>query len=530
MRFSPYKDENRSPQPLSISSTSQVQHNYEDEIWDSEDEEYPVFPEDPVDQWEVFELHSKDIVWKAAEAKAVEITHVRNLARRWIRNTATHAQSSSRIELSQIEDKLSSLQIKIQQEESRIIEDFGRRNKELWSGIEEAIEQAKQEEVKRLEAARRAEEIRKKAQEERRLDEQAAAHRKAEEEQEKAEKEKARIAYEEKARAEKLERDRIASEKLAAEKKHSGMTDSAKKEAEKCRLKLEDIKTSILKPVSCNNTWKAFCFDAKRKITPKLGQLTSSKKQINRVVPFFFALSWLIIEINDIENVFKNSKAVSQPVYQWTLNFFCKAALNQAETEVAVKPIAAYPLAFVCVALLADHPALPDIFFARLCKKCPWVIPWVQYDRATEEGRKRLGYNRYEDGKWEDAASYNERQSGIFALWSAVIQTPYPRNSFPIYYAWKFLSRLLNLIKDNCDGTACFLGSVFFDICGKQFVEVYGKQGRKLIECVVFGWIPTFTNGAKGVEASAAGRLLDIGHKYLQKNQIGIEDGGTFEA
>jgi len=49
-------------------------------------------------------------------------------------------------------------------------------------------------------------------------------------------------------------------------------------------LTCQSIKSNVLKACSENPTWKKACFELKRKITSRLGQLTNSRRQISRLV------------------------------------------------------------------------------------------------------------------------------------------------------------------------------------------------------------------------------------------------------
>ena len=60
---------------------------------------------------------------------------------------------------------------------------------------------------------------------------------------------------------------------------------------------------------------------------------------------------------------------------------------KQAESEVVVQIPSAYPLAFICVFLMARYPPLKEILLARFAKNCPWTIPYYEEPQvnSTEE-------------------------------------------------------------------------------------------------------------------------------------------------
>lgn len=123
----------------------------------------------------------------------------------------------------------------------------------------------------------------------------------------------------------------------------------------------------MLPVVSQNPAWRKACFQAKRAITPKIGQLTSSASAIARITA-------------QLDDVLSSMRApppagpgAPEP-YTWTLNHLAKALVKQAETEVTAKLGTAYPLARVVVGLLLrGHTELGDVLMARLVKKCFWV-------------------------------------------------------------------------------------------------------------------------------------------------------------
>ncbi|KAG5520210.1 hypothetical protein PMAC_001287 [Pneumocystis sp. 'macacae'] len=245
----------------------------------------------------------------------------------------------------------------------------------------------------------------------------------------------------------------------------------------------------------------------KRKITPKCGQLTNSKQQIARIT-------------KDLEDIIMMSREVSTTVYHWVLNFLSKAVIKQAETEVTVNLYSAYPLAAVCVFLMSSHPDLVDILLARFAKKCPYTIPYLKYNKNTEEGMKALGFYRSKNGKFEEEASYTERQCGIFAVFAAIIQTQHIPNYLPMHFGWTLLAKLLN--EPPSSETVFAIISTFMDISGNVFVKYYGLQADKLIRLAVKDWV----GDNKGSNAT---RLKILGEEWITQKKIGLKNGGYFE-
>lgn len=143
----------------------------------------------------------------------------------------------------------------------------------------------------------------------------------------------------------------------------------------------QHIKEHVLPVVSRDATLRKACFQAKRSITPKIGQLTSSRSAISRIIQ---QLDELLKSIQQL--VTSSSSQAPQggaessssggggEAYVWALNHLSKSLIKQAETEVTAKLGTAYPLGRVVVGLLLrGHVKLGSVLMARLVKKCFWI-------------------------------------------------------------------------------------------------------------------------------------------------------------
>lgn len=128
----------------------------------------------------------------------------------------------------------------------------------------------------------------------------------------------------------------------------------------------QHIKQSVLPTVSQNPAYRKDCFTAKRSITPKIGQLTSSLEATTRIIG----------QLDALLTSLRAPSGGNEP-YLWTLNHLAKALVKQAETEVTAKIGTAYPLGRVVVGLMArGHTELGEVLMARLVKKCFWITGW----------------------------------------------------------------------------------------------------------------------------------------------------------
>lgn len=178
--------------------------------------------------------------------------------------------------------------------------------------------------------------------------------------------------------------------------------------------------------------------------------------------------------------------------------------IKQAESEVSAKADAAFPLARIVVGLLLrGHAAFGEILFARLVKKCPWVIPFFpsrRPDQPREEYEKSTGR-----GTDESLSDYVARMAGISTVYFAILQTSYTSmiSSLPtppptpqqltvlipiplrLPAAWTWLSNALRDPMPAMPPIAQLL-TVFTEIAGAEVIMVYGqKQVGKAFEAIL---------------------------------------------
>lgn len=460
----------------------------DDDMFDSEDQEYPVnYIKHDIDSWHIYNEKTKEMVHSAMEKKASEIDRAFSLIGNCV--PSSHYSRSDDMFLEKHLQKMTMEQEEIDFKESVLFEN---RNKEMIKNIEKAIQKADEEEKKKI---FKDIEIKQKMM------------------SLKAEK-NTKVIEEVKFKEKKIDtittvnniHPLIPEEKKVLEQKKE-YTYNAIDRVLMYKKRIEDIKLNVLKPVMENVAWRTFCFQNKRRIIPKCGQLTNSKQQITRIT-------------KDLEEIIQASKEIATTVYYWILNFLSKAIIKQAETEVTVNLYSAYPLAMVSVFLMSNHPDLVDILLARFAKKCPYTIPYLNYNKNTEEGKKALGFYRLKNGNYEEETSYTERQCGIFAVFSAIMQTQYVPNYLPICFGWTLLAKLLN--ESPSSETVFAIISTFIDVAGNAFMKHYGLQADKLIRLAVNEWL----GDNKG---SCATRLKILGEEWITQRKIGLNKGGHFE-
>jgi nucleoporin GLE1 len=391
--------------------------------------------------------------------------------------------------------------------ERRRIEEERRKEEERLRKIEE-----EQQRKIKLEQQRREEEAKRKAEAE------AAAKRKAEAEAKaKAEREAAAAAAAAKKKAEeeaaaKARKEAEVKAKADAKAKSraasTALIDRLQIEADflKYKQKIADIKTQILKPVTENKQMKSFCFQAKRKVRPKLGQLTDSQRQLQGIY------NSLIEAVDECRNA-------NEIVYHWVLNFFAKAVVAQAEVETIVSIQTATPLGKLAAMMMLRYEPLKELLLARFVKKCPLVIGYT-CAIDTEEGRIRMGWKRKGE-KWEEPNLYSERLSGICAVWTAItisqVQTGGQPHPYPVANSWRFAARMVNTPVELLTDTHFSVMGVWWDVASEIFLSEYGRQGQKLLELIHTKWIAQVTDR----KYPSALRLLLLGEDWKKEGKLG---------
>ena len=234
----------------------------------------------------------------------------------------------------------------------------------------------------------------------------------------------ARRAEAEKLAREHAERERMAKEKAADEAKRSAEEKEAaaeanekaaeqeKKAAEKGKVgsewrswveKQRWMKKEVIEPVKSDRALRTSLRQGMRLITRGLGQVVNTKESIVRVVsdiPVILAdektidIHKLLCDQLPSEPSPAQPTLLSQPPpkpYCYLSSHLSKALVKQATEEVSAKPDAAFPLGRVVTGLLLrGHAAFGDILFARLVKKCPWVIPFYPSRQNVGEQMRHM--------------------------------------------------------------------------------------------------------------------------------------------
>lgn len=355
------------------------------------------------------------------------------------------------------------------------------------------------------ERAKRLAEEQKKREEDVRREKERAEREKREKERIEAEKraadeaEKKRLAEEEQKRQLEEEQKKLQNARLG-----KGMynTSAISDEFTGWKQVIADIKVTIVEPLEQNSNLKKATGALRRKINPKLGQLSNSKSHVTTLT-------------SQVVEIIQSAQQVGELPYRWLLNFVAKAVVDQAETEVTVKQTAALPLAMFVELILSAFPDFEQLLMARFVKKCPFIIGYTD-SIGTEEGRKRMGWRRSE-GKWEDESKYDERVAGICTVWAVIAANPNVRaDSFSSSRLWQFLSRMANRNKDSLTNAHFACVANWWEASAGAFLQVYSDQAHKLLRLAAMDW----TEMVADKKYPSAARLRILGDEWLQTGKL----------
>ncbi|KAI5958303.1 hypothetical protein KGF57_002658 [Candida theae] len=393
-----------------------------------------------------------------------------------------------------IQDEKERMRLAEEAERRRLEEEERRRKLE-----QERIQREEEERRRREEARRKAEQEQIEAERKRK---EAEELRKREEQRKREE--EARLKSEQEAKAQKeAESAKQRAEELKKEQEQSTTNfKSIEKQFLKYKQDIQDIKTQVVAALDSNKDLKKQVNQYKRKINPKFGQLSNSMSHTRTVSM-------------EVYNLVVPTQS-NELVYKWILNFIAKAIIDQAETEVIVRPVAARPLATLACFFLEKFPEFEYFLTARFIKKCPYILGYTcRID--SEEGRKRMGWKRNQDDKWEDDVKYDERVGGICTVWA--VMTHQSQAQIGIYSyrsSWQFAARVLNTDLNLIRNTHFELLANWWEATGSDFANEFGVQSKKLM----FVMVGVFVDAVADKKFPAAARLRLLGEEWQTKGVI----------
>ncbi|KAI8922579.1 GLE1-like protein-domain-containing protein [Powellomyces hirtus] len=240
--------------------------------------------------------------------------------------------------------------------------------------------------------------------------------------------------------------------------------------------KIEMIKSKLKPLCAANPAFSQMVFTAKMTFTRKMGQVMNSEKKIIEIA-------------RELNQTLKGAQAQGPECYALCMDSLAKKIVKQAESEVAVKMDAAFPIATLCIILYNAHEEFLDILLGRLAKRCPYIITTSFQKRAGEQDtafRARLGYRKIDDA-WESAIQYGERMAGILTVYAAITQTTSIPHKHGVDQAWLWLTRTLNVKPRRI---VSLLVLRFIEVAGHELLKAFPKQMEKLLVLLREVFIP----------------------------------------
>ncbi|KAK2459972.1 hypothetical protein APHAL10511_007978 [Amanita phalloides] len=394
---------------------------------------------------------------------------------------------------------LTALRFQQQKEEQRLRDAWKNRDQKLRERIESGIKLEEEKvrrrlEEERIKEQRRLDEERKRLEEEKRQKEAEDARRQKDEEE--------RVKAVEKQRA--LEEERIRVELQNAENEQRGRLglSTTYQDWSLCRHTLHDLKDNIKKVKEAKQLKKEWG-ELRRKITPKIGQLTNDNQSVSRIS-------------NQLLEIFipPRGPPLGRLLRIASLSSLAKAILLQAETEVTAEARTAEPLARVTANLILRIENFGEILFTRMMQRIggwaiPIVVPAADFDgrpwKDDQEKRKVMGYRKGSTGEdIETTAEYCTRISGIMRVYFHVLKLHDSQGPLwamfqtPRYWAWfaRMFGGQHRLLLDKA--AAAYLIHTALDVMGTRANDIWGIQWIKMLAVIYEGVTEGLPNGPNG--------------------------------
>ncbi|KAJ9098628.1 hypothetical protein QFC21_004275 [Naganishia friedmannii] len=496
-----------------------------------------------LDEWDRWEMISQQQARLAAQKQSASFNlALHDLAADNFDRTRRRQDTSVEKEMDQVMGLLKGLEIKRMEEEKKQVQEFDKRNKALWDTIEQTIKAAEAAQAKiqaeREAAERKEREIREEKERKQRQAQEEAERKRREAEATAAAIEAAKRKEKEKAEMEAaatVEEKRQAAVKAAEERKHKqqleteaaaantqaevqAKTDASASSAsvpaselvmkrvewQKWREVMGTVKAQVIEKVKQDDGVRRGLRRSKNTITMRLGQVVNTRESIVKITEDLDQHLCSQLPTRPTPAApFAFSSQLPIP-YLYLLSHISKSLIKQAESEISAKPEAAYPLAKVVIGLLLrGHQALNDILFARLVKKCCWVIPYFppkQPEQTDAEYRKSIGQK--DVAGTEDSVQYNQRMAAILTVYLAICSADIPTiveslndkptaitqleqliaPEFRITACWSWLAMMGKAPLPNLD-PAPKLVSTAFEMVGQDMIRAFGmEQMRKMAQ------------------------------------------------
>jgi nucleoporin GLE1 len=216
---------------------------------------------------------------------------------------------------------------------------------------------------------------------------------------------------------------------------------------------MQQLKSGPIARVKADRESKKMWNDIRRKITPRVGQLTNEAQVIMNIVSHLIQRCITTTPDRDgqsqqIVQLLRPSNALPPDVYHASLSSLAKAILLQAETEVTAEKRSAKPLAQLTLNSIIALDGFSTVFWAKLCQRTGgWAVP-APVPSKDADGMPFTSSTRMKASglREETSADYVARVAGIMRVYFSLLllppSSPLPRE-FHTPRLWMFIARLV---------------------------------------------------------------------------------------
>ncbi|PQE19377.1 Nucleoporin GLE1 protein [Rutstroemia sp. NJR-2017a BBW] len=263
---------------------------------------------------------------------------------------------------------------------------------------------------------------------------------------------------------------------------------------------LKQLRQYLAAEAKTNKQFKTMYGDMRRKIRQTVGQLTgergANKQPMNTLTnelqkalrqvpsPGVDPSNYMISTPSPVEGAANNGDQLPA-LFIYLLNIFSKCVVSQFINEAGVRPETADPIGVVAISIFAQEAflwrgkSLIDILMAKMRVTIP-VVFGFRGNEKSEEGRKRLGWQRNPGGGWIDEQIHSNRMVGLAAGYAALSLRNFSRvrltNPWPPYHYWTTMASIVSTPTEEASSTQYTVLRYLIENNEQRFLDFYGIQ------------------------------------------------------
>ncbi|KAM3073365.1 hypothetical protein ACMFMG_004737 [Clarireedia jacksonii] len=263
---------------------------------------------------------------------------------------------------------------------------------------------------------------------------------------------------------------------------------------------LKQLRQYLANEAKINKQFKTMYGDMRRKIRQTVGQLTGERGANKQPMATLTNELQKALKIVQSPGVDPGNYMVSTPspaegavnngdqlpsLFIYLLNIFAKCVVSQFINEAGVRPETADPIGVVAISIFAQEAflwrgkSLIDILMAKMRVSIP-VVFGFRGNEKSEEGRKRLGWQRNPGGGWIDEQMHSTRMVGLAAGYAALSLRNFSRarltNPWPPYHYWTTMASIVSTPTEEASSTQYTVLRYLIENNEQKFLDFYGVQ------------------------------------------------------